>query len=62
MRAVVANNVTGGNNIITFNDSDLLRAIMESNDKIVQRLLDTIEKQIVLIDGLKRELNQLKNT
>ncbi len=62
MRAVVANNVTGGNNIITFNDSDLLRAIMESNDKIVQRLLDTIEKQVVLIDGLKRELNQLKNT
>lgn len=55
MRAVVANNVTGGNNIITFNDSDLLRAIMESNDKIVQRLLDTIEKQVVLIDGLKRE-------
>lgn len=54
----VASNSIDSSSVAIINDSDLIRAIVESNDRIVQRLLDTIEKQSVLIESLKSKLSQ----
>lgn len=53
-------NSISNSNVATVNDSNLIKAIVESNDKIVQRLLDTIERQSIIIEHLKGKLSQQK--